>query len=76
MPRSITITRCPHGIDAATCPACAQEQFDTHVAVQLASRDPQTVDDLRFEFEQWLSCPDAQRAIWGDNWPAIAPEVP
>lgn len=76
MPRSISTSRCPHGIDAATCPACAQEQFDAHVAVQLASRDPQTVDDLRSEFAEWLADIDAQRACWGDNWPTIAPEVP
>ena len=75
MHRAISIVWCPHGIDQATCPACAQEQFDAHVAVQLAARDPQTVEELRAEFEAFLADSDACQAYWGDDWPAIAPEV-
>ena len=51
----MTAPPCPHGIDAGECPACAQEQYDRDLAVRTASRDPETVETWRAEFESWLA---------------------
>ena len=73
---TMSIDRCPHGIDKSTCPACAQDQFDSHVAIQLASLDPEGVDRWRRDFEACLLDQDALRAYYGDAVPSVAPEVP
>ena len=67
---------CKHLMPCDRCPACAQDEFDRHVADQLAALDTETPDRLSRDFADWLQSRDADRALWGDNWPAISPEVP
>lgn len=67
MPKATTAPPCPHGIDRDTCPACVQEQYDEHRAVQLAARDPETVDQWRRDLDAWIA---------GDPVPSHTPEVP
>lgn len=63
MPRQLDYRPCPHGLDPFGCPACVDEMHDAHLAALLAARDPETIDQLRRDFEAWLASPDALLAF-------------
>jgi hypothetical protein len=57
---------CPHLIEPATCPVCAQARRDEHEAITLAAQDYQTVDQWRREFEAWVDSSDATFTTAGE----------
>jgi hypothetical protein len=67
---SRSLLYCPHGLRPfhdPDCPACMQDQRDEIEAVELASRDPETVDGWRRDFECWYASRDMLFALHGEE---------
>lgn len=60
---------CEHLVDKDTCPACAEIAYQEHMAIIAASRDPETVESLKQQFDDWLLSVDRCDAEFGDQFP-------